>query len=518
MLRYSRFQIRRGAARTTSLAMLVAMGFFVLVVVALVGMYSCYVHVEAKHVAILIAKTGKDIKNGDEVAPDETYKGVQIKMLKEGHYLKNPYYWDWQIEEHFEVPEDKLGVRIRLIGDDLPYGEFLAPKENQKGIDPVVLRPGRYETNLYTERIELYDPVVVPPGFKGVVTNLAGPLPEDPNTLLAPAPVDGVEFRGVQPVALNEGRYLFNPYVRRIDLVDCRVQTFYLAKLKDMGFPSKDGFWVSLDGIVRFRVMPERAAEVFVTYNDEYNKTDDQDPIDDEIIAKIILPNSRSFCRLEGSKSLGREFIQGETRTQFQANFQTAMERACKVVGIKIEQALITKIVPPERIAQPVREREIAKQQEKQYQSQIIQQESEKNLAVEMTLVKRKEALVKVDQAIVRVTTEALQEQEVAVTKANEDLGVARFKLEAAKDKSAAIQFRGEAAADVVKFENEAEAAGWKNAVVAFNGDGRQFAQFVLYQKISSAYQNIMVNTADSPIMHLFEAFVSPSAKPSTER
>ena len=517
MLRHSRFQSRRGNARTMSLAMLLAMGFFVLLIVGLVGLYSCYIHVEEKHVAILVAKTGADIQNGDEVAPDETFKGVQITMLKEGHYFKNPYYWDWEIHEHFEVPEEKLGVRIRLRGDDLPYGEFLAPEENQKGIDPIVLRPGRYQINHYAEKIELYDPVVVPPGFKGVVTNLAGPLPEDPNTLVAPAAVDDVEFRGVQPVTLNEGRYLFNPYVKRIDLVDCRVQTFYLAKLSDMGFPSKDGFWVSLDGIVRFRVMPERAAEVFVTYNDEYNKAGDQDPIDDEIIAKIILPNSRSFCRLEGSKSLGREFIQGETRTQFQANFQAAMETACGEVGIQIEQALITKIVPPERIALPVREREIAKQQEKQYQQQIIQQESEKNLAIELTMVKRKEALVKADQEIVRVTTEALQEQEVAVTKANENLGVSRFKLEAAKDKSAAIQFRGQAAADVVKFENEAEAAGWKNAVVAFDGDGRQFAQFVLYQKISSAYQNIMVNTADSPIMRVFEAFVSPSAKTPSE-
>ena len=68
-----------------------------------------------------------------------------------------------------------------------------------------------------------------------------------------------------------------------------------------MGFPSKDGFWVSLDGIIEFRVNPERAAQVYVEYNDSQNG----DRIDEEIVAKVIMPNARSFCRLEGSKQVG---------------------------------------------------------------------------------------------------------------------------------------------------------------------------------------------------------------------
>ena len=69
------------------------------------------------------------------------------------------------------------------------------------------------------------------------------------------------------------------------------------------------------------------------------------------------------------------------------------------------------------------------------------------------------------------------------------------------------MKLAGKAAADVVRFDNEAEAAGWKKAVEAFDGDGKGYAQYVMFQKLSSSYRRIMVNTADSPIMKIFESF-----------
>ena len=57
-----------------------------------------------------------------------------------------------------------------------------------------------------------------------------------------------------------------------------------------MDFLSSDGFPVTLDGAVEFRVFPDRAAEVFVKYNED----DNGDAIDGEIIAKVITPESRS--------------------------------------------------------------------------------------------------------------------------------------------------------------------------------------------------------------------------------
>jgi hypothetical protein len=456
--------------------------------------------------AILIKKTGLDLQNGDEIAPSSEYRGVQREYLSEGRYFRNPFLWDWEVIPQKVINPGQVGVLVSLAGDDLPYGEFLARLDETtnpttKGIVPGVLRPGRYPIHPYLFKVEEGKPIDVPAGFKGVVTHLAGPLPEIPNTMLVP---EGT--RGVQEKAFDPGTYYINPFETRISLVDCRSQRFNLAKNKDMGFPSKDGFWVSLDGIIEFRVKPDRAADVFVTYNEDFNG----ELIDEEIIQKVILPNARSFCRLEGSNELGREFIEGATRTQFQENFQTAMRNTCEPLGIEIIQALITKIRPPQKIAKPVREREIAKQMEKQYQQEILQQESEKNLAIQTELVQQRQAIVQADQQVVKVVTEAKREQEVDLTEAQQRLGVAKFRLDAAEDKAEAILAHGKADAAVVQFGNEAEAAGWREAVGAFSGHGEQYARYVLLQKMAAAYREIMVNTADSPIMRIFETFASP--------
>lgn len=499
-------------------------GVIGLVLLGMAIYHNCRIDVGTGQMAILIRKTGQDVVNTDEVAPSLKHKGVQAKFLMEGRYftspfdegpsLFNPYDWDWDVIDQTIIPEGKLGVLVSLVGEDPGYGEFLgaidkssAGGSNQigtpmrKGIIPEVLVPGRYAVHPYLFQLEIHEPVTIQAGFRGVVTNLAGPLPEVSNELLV---ADGE--RGVQKETLHEGTFQVNPYVQRISAVDCRSQRFNLALNKDMGFPSKDGFWVSLDGRIQFRVNPERAAEVYVIYNEDENG----DAIDEEIIRKVIMPNARSFCRLAGSAKLGKDFIEGETRMEFEQAFQLAMKTACEPLGIEIEEALITRINPPEQIATPIQERENARLEEQKYQAQILQQEEEKNLAEQKGLVKQKSALVAVEREIVRFVTEAQQEQEIAVTKANEKLAVAELKLDAAKDEAEAITARGKADADVIGYENQADAAGWKRAVEAFNGNGSEYAQFVLYQKLSSAYRRIMVNTADSPIMRMFDVIGEP--------
>lgn len=507
---------RRTAHRPRRSAGLSIAGVVALIVLGMVIYHNCRVDVGTGQMAILIRKTGEDVTNADEVAPSLNYKGVQKVFLTEGRYFTNPwddgprffnpYDWDWEVVDQLTIPPDKMAVLISLAGDDLPYGEFLGDADEKrnpirKGIVPQVLRPGRYPVHPYLFEVELHEPVTIDAGFKGVVTNLAGTFPSNPNQLL----VEEGE-RGVQRTTLDEGTHYMNPYMYRISKVDCRSQRFNLAESKDMGFPSKDGFWVSLDGRIQFRINPEKAAEVYVIYNEEENG----DEIDEEIIRKVIMPNARSFCRLEGSNKLGKEFIEGETRMEFEKRFQEAMVAACEPLGIMIQEALITKIFPPEQIAQPIQERENARLQEEKFQAEILQQEQERKLAEEQALIKQESSLVDIEQEIVKLTTKALREQEVAVTKANEKLAVAEFKLEAARDEAEATIARGEASADVIGFENEADAAGWRRAVEAFSGNGHAYAQYEMYQKLAAAYRRIVVNTADSPIMKMFDRIGEP--------
>lgn len=492
--------------RVTPLKIMFAGFVVVMMFIITTAVYSCFrIDVGTGEVAVLIRKTGKDLSNAHEIAPGPEYKGVQRQVLTEGRHFYNPYSWSWEVLPQEEIQPGEMGIMISLSGEDLGYGDFLAQvnadgEATTKGIMPGVLKPGRYPINPYLYSVEKHKPVTIPGGFKGVVTNLAAPLSKDPNRLL----VDAGE-RGVQAQTLEPGTHYVNPYVTRVDLVDCRSQRFNLGEEDDMGFPSKDGFWVSLDGVIEFRVDPEKAAEVYVLFNDSRNGPE----IDKELVQTVIMPNARSFCRLQGSNASGREFISGETRTAFQKAFEKSMKEACDDLGIEIIVALITDIRPPDQIADPVRQREIAKQQELQYQQQALQQESEQKLAIEKAMVAQKQELVAADQEVVKVTTQAMQEQQVAITKANEKLSVAELKLDASIDEAAAIEAKGKAAADVIRFDNEAEAAGWKVAVTAFDGDGQGYAQYVLFQKLSSSYRRIMVNTADSPIMKIFDSFAT---------
>ncbi|HID22134.1 MAG TPA: hypothetical protein EYP14_07000, partial [Planctomycetaceae bacterium] len=145
--------------------------------------------------------------------------------------------------------------------------------------------------------------------------------------------------------------YYVNPDVTRISLIDCHSQRFNLADRKAMGLPPKDGSWMSLGSRIEFRVNPGKAAEVYVPYNEESHG----DAIDEQIVQKIIMPSARSFCRLEGTNNLGRDFVRGETRTRFQEQFQEAMTAACEPLGIGIIQALITSTKPPQQIADVIR-------------------------------------------------------------------------------------------------------------------------------------------------------------------
>lgn len=465
------------------------------------------IDVPEAHLAVLIHKTGTDIPNNEEVAPSADHKGVQKDVKTEGRYFVNPWNWDWEVLPMEEIPSGKMGVMVRLAGDNLSYGEYVATAENQKGIVAEVLRPGRYPVNPYLYKVEKnHEPVIIPAGFRGVVTDLSGPMPDDPNKLLVPK-----GRRGVQEETLAEGTYYLNPYMYRVCQIDCRSQRFTISEEGVLGFPSKDGFWVTLDGVIEFRIKAEKAAEVYTTYNDATNNADCRK----QVITKVILPNTRAYCRIQGADKTGRDFISGETRQEFQAKFQEVMKKACDPLGIEVVQALITKINPPEPIAEPVRKREVLKQQLAQYTQQILQQKSEVTLARQKAMILQKQALVEADKSVVTKTTKAMQDQKVALTGAEQKLSVAKTTLDAAKDQAAAVRTRKEGEAKVVTYGIEAEAEGWRQSVKAYNGDGDAFARYTLFQKLAPAFQSIVANTADSPLMDVFKTIHQQQSKPA---
>jgi regulator of protease activity HflC (stomatin/prohibitin superfamily) len=475
--------------------------------IAAVSTYnSCRIEVPTGYQAVLIRKAGLDLPPDQAIAPapgkdGHYYKGVQPGVLTEGRYFYNPFYWAWEIKEQMDVPVEKIGVRISLVGKDLPAGQVLATAGEKGIVREAPLKPGRQRYNWYAETIELHDPVSVPAGFQGVVTLLAGRPPKDPNVVLV-----GAGERGVQKETLAPGTYFLNPYEYRVSLVDCRSKRFNLGQDAEMDFLSADGFPVTLDGAIEFRVIPDRAAEVFVLYNEDKNG----DEIDDEIIKKIITPESRSICRIGGSKLTGGNFISGNDRELFQQNLDKTLKANCKRQGIEILAVAITSIQPPEAIAMPVRDREVAKQQLQQYRQEKLQQISEAQTKVQEIIADQKKELVEAEQAVVEKTTKAEQEQAVAKTLAEQKLGVAQTGLEAVKAKASALVSEATAEADVIRFKNKADIAGVAARVKAFDNDGSALAHNIMVGKLAPAFRTILSNS-EGPLMELFSQFSRPS-------
>lgn len=478
----------------------VAVALVAALIVVLSTYNSCRLEVPTGSQAILVRKTGLEMPPGAAIAPAPKggvlYKGVQPGVLTEGRYFYNPFFWSWEIREQADVPAGKIGIRIALSGEDMPVGQILADP-GQKGIQRDVLKPGRYAYNWYAEEIEIRDSVTVPAGFQGVVTLLAGRMPKDPNVTLV-----GPGERGVQKQTLAPGTYLLNPYDTRVSLIDCRSKRFNLGDEGDMDFLSADGFPVRLDGAIEFRVMPEKAAEVFVLYNEDKNG----DVIDEEIISKIITPESRSICRISGSRLTGGQFIQGNDRELFQQNLDKSLKANCKKQGIDILAVAVTSIQPPDAIASPVRDREVAKKQTDQYEQERLQQESEAQLRVQELLADQRKAIVEAEREVVEKTTHAEQEQSVAKTEVDRELAVAKINREAVKSRAAKLEAEAKAAADVIRAKNRAELSGLEARVRAFQGDGSSFAENLLIGKIAPAYRTILTNS-DGPLMDLFGRF-----------
>jgi regulator of protease activity HflC (stomatin/prohibitin superfamily) len=327
---------------------------------------------------------------------------------------------------------------------------------------------------------------VIPAGYVGIQTLYSGEPAKNPNDYVVAA-----GERGVQPDVLPPGMYYNNPYARRIDLIDVRSHTLDLHNEEAIRFPSNDSFEILVDCTVEYAIRQDLAPYVMVAIGTH-----------DDIRDKIILPYVRSFCRIEGSKLHGRDFIAGDTRTVFQKTVFEGLREQCYAQGIEIRATLIRRIVPPQEIAGPISDRQVAEQQVQQYENEIKVAESEAKLVEQQELQKQNQALGQANREVVSQIKEAEQRKAVALTQAQQRLEVARLNREAAKQTAAALVSRGQAEAEVMRLNYHAEADPLAEAVTAF-GDGQTYAQFYFYQKLAPALKSVLAST-DGPFADIF--------------
>ena len=530
----------------------------ILIVVGLLGWgilsLSGWINVPQGHFVVLIQKTGNDLPNDAILASSPNFKGVQLDVLKEGYHFYSPYSYTWTDPIPATViPEMQVGILTRKFGKPLPPGQVLAETDEQKGVLADTVSPGRHYLNTYAYGIELVPMVHIDPGFMGIVTCLVGNEPANPNAFVVK---EGE--RGVQPDLLPPGihpRYS-NKWMYKVVPIDVRSHKIEMAGDNAIDFPSQDGFPIHTEATIEYAIDLKRLPELFVTFVDEQDleKSGGLNNIEE----KLILPYGRSLSRIYGAQHKAVDYLIGSTRVAVQSQIEQELRDTCATQGVIIRPFVIRSTDPPQQIREQYERRELARRQKDEYRAEItteigypaveggkpkldanaqplfdhgipiveggkpkldaegqpIFEGGRLTKELQTRLKDRAQRRGEVNVQIATMTREAEQYGLVESTKANQRLEVAKLQLQAANDNAASKLSAGKAAADVIRFKNEAQAAGVQANITAF-GSGDKYAQYLLTTHFAPAIRNIWSNT-DGLFANLFQSLAAQKEAPKS--
>ena len=475
-------------------------------------------------IAILMRKTGKDLPPDQILAPGPGYKGIQEEVLPEGRFFRNPYTWHWKYARAMDIPAGKFGVLVRKTGKNLPSGEIIARDDSYKGVVREVLGTGRHRINPYAYDLKIYDDITIKPGHVGVVTSLCGTdilsAPAERMSEVSPSDSPSVHLsngqtdkqtdgqtdrptdrqtdgsgeagflvsegeKGVLPTILKEGTHRLNPFLYSIMIVNIQSQRFELSGADAITFLTLDGFTVSAEGTLEFNLDVDRIALLSHEVGDM-----------DDILQKIILPAARGFSRIEGSKKSATEFIVGESRQAFQNSLETYLKSVCAPQGVSLNSVLIRDIFAPQEIAGIIRERELAVQDGKKFEQQIVQAQSQAELGRQKALAAQNSAKVAAETERIQQKIQAEQKRAEAVIAAQTQLEIAATELKAAEAEATARLTEAEAERKVVEARTTAEADVLRQEVEVYENEA-DYVRAKLYEKAAPHIESVV--TGDSP-------------------
>ena len=452
--------------------------------------FGCRIEPDNGEIAVLVRKTGTPLKPGEIIADSPDKQGIQLEVLGEGRYFRNPYTWTWEILPITDVPAGKFAVLVRRFGNDLPAGEIIAADQNSKGVLQEVLGTGKHRINPYAYEVKIFDDIKILPGNVGVVTSLTGKdiFSNTPNDLTRD---DGflVEAgrKGVLPEILKEGTHRINPYLYSVVIINTQSQRHEFSGSDAISFLTLDGFTVSLEGTVEFNINGAMAPRLT-------NEIGDMQ----DILKKLILPSVRGFARIEGSKIGATEFIVGESRQVFQKQLDKFLRDNCKKWGIEINSVLIRDIIVPQEIAEIIRNRELAQQEARKYTEQIEQARSEAELQKQKMLAEQNSSKIAAETEKLTARINAEQKAQEASIAAETLLKVAQIAYRTAQADTASKLKTAEAERLVIAARNSSEAEVLRQEVAAYGGPAG-YTSGLLYRKIMPGVKTILSNGAATP-------------------
>ncbi len=489
--------------------------------------------VPPNHFLVRVHLWGENLAPEEIIALDDEHKGVMLDVLPEGRHFLNPLTWSCEVHKATLVPPGKCMVQTRKYGKMIPperlaRGDFLAGPD-ERGIVREVLLPGKYYINPHAYDVTEQSAVEIHENEVGVRTLLWGKDPRELKVAGGNVYVVPEGYRGVQEKPISPGTYYVNPYVEKIVPIDTRS---HRVEFKDIQFPSLDGFHLNPHVLVVYRVLAEKAPELFVTLSTKslLHQTDstDKEQMDNEILQKVVLPLIRGYGRIEGSKYSARDFI-SQARGPRQAKVVNPRERLqhelmnkvtpiCKELGIVVESITLADMDMSQKdlaeLKDKISEREQTRVKREKFHEQIEQYKTEQLQKAAEALDEQKGKVVQATTLLKVEMTNAQKMKEVEEQKLQQELKAAEVRRDAARDRVKATLSKGKADAAVITAQNEAEVSGLRTAIQGFPSPD-EYAQYQVIARMAPALAEIFASD-NSEFARLFAAYLTPNGKTKT--
>jgi uncharacterized membrane protein YqiK len=358
-------------------------------------------------------------------------KGPQVGILRPGTYRINTKLFTITRSQAVRLAENTIGIAIAKDGIPLPPGYIIAPKaRNTDGTDADhkfyqngqhfidssgyrgpqldTLQPGKYYINPLLFDIKAEYVAEVLPGYVAVIRSnvglelekvkagpkpstgegkMLGPIHEDVERLLNPDRFTrGIWQEPIAPGKYNLNTVAFTPYMVPTSAVtidwasEGRIGTEVkgvkpteikeagvLYKFDPLKVTSKDGFQLEVNVRMVIRIQPANAAYIIARFGSVVN-----------LIDQIVHPLIDSSFRNKAGEKKAIDFFQSRTDLQTEA-LAHAKEKFSEY-NVEAQNLLIAYIDIPKELLDTQTKKEIANQQQAQYDQEAMAQE--KRIAV----------------------------------------------------------------------------------------------------------------------------------------
>jgi len=339
-----------------------------------------------------------NFQNGQAFLESGGQKGPQIDILLPGTYRINTRLFNVGLYNAVLIPSKKIGLITAKDGEPLPPSEYVAKSVSghrdfqdagaflssggERGPQLDFLKPGTYYVNPLMFDVNLDDFLQVQRGEVAVIVSNIGKDPsltESEAVKQAKVPSEerlksGVEryvvdagYRGIQREVLGPGSYYLNKQAYTHHLIPTTNITIDWAGEKPglegprifnpLSIVSKDGFEMTVEVKVIFRVLPEQAPHMVARIGTI-----------DNLVEHVIHPLIDSSFRNQASSSEAMKFLQDRYDEQKKAEEHVREE--LKRYHVECVSVLICQIVLPERLMQTLTSKVVATQQKSMFDAQ----------------------------------------------------------------------------------------------------------------------------------------------------